>query len=143
MPSDDEFFNWTEKALTALSAVANELTQLRVTQEHTETTINILDKRQNHRIESSKAHGQREKRATSKSRKMLDVRELWIPGSKRLSTAQEREAASKWVAKHLRIDWEKIKRTHGPPGRTHVTEKTRLAFETVEDLREWKNLSTT
>ena len=102
-----------------------------------DATISILDKRQ--RITEARVARltENEKGEQRKSvETMLDMRGLWIPDSKRLASAQEREATLKSVAEHLRLDLNQIKRTHGPPGRMNATDKTRLTFDAVDDLRE-------
>ena len=144
LPEDvDEVFSWTDRTQNAVSTVANEITQLKAVQEQTDATLNILDKRQRiteARVAKPTENEQRKQR--QKVGKMLDMRGLCIPGNRRLSTAQERDATFKWVAEQLRMNWDNSKRTHRHPGRTAVTDKTRLTFEAVEDLREWKKPST-
>ena len=103
---------------TALSNLAGEIHRVPgVTDKHI-AKIGILDRRQKITEARAARLTENDKREQRKAvEKQLNVRGLWIAGERMLATEKERDATFKWIADYIQIEYSKVVRTDGPPGR--------------------------
>ena len=137
--TEHEMYDWAEKTQLAISALATELAEMKYEQSLTQSSIKQFDKRQKitesrvARLTDSEKKTQREK-----VERCLDMRGLWIPDLQRYATPAEREATFFWVADYIKIHRNSIKQTHGPPNKKTTTDRTRITFDTVDMMTQWK-----
>ena len=127
------------KTQTAVAFLASEIFEVKIVQGTTDSTLKMLDKRQ--RITEAKVARLSEKDEKEQREKVetcLDMKGLWLHNQKRYATKEERGATFFWMSDFIGMRRTKFTQSHGPPNKRTISAKTRLTFETVEDLKEWK-----